>query len=376
MRSIREISNCEFVKIIEGRQRPDRQGLDRFTIDQIMERCGVPGVSVAVIRDFEIDWAKGYGIADVETGAKVNTETLFQAGSVSKPVSAMAVLKAAQDGRFSMDDDINAILKSWKLPGSPLSEGRPVTPRTLTSHSSGLGDGFGFPGYEPSEPHPTAVQILDGEEPSNVGPVRIARPPLTAHHYSGGGAVMMQLALADAVGRPYPEILQEYVFRPIGMTQSKYEQPLNPERDRNAARAHDGRGRAMGPKWHVYPELAAAGLWTTPTDLAKFAIEVQKSLRGETNHVLSRVTVQEMLSPVGVGDFAVGFRIVKIGQGWYFSHAGTNWGFECLLVGHKVKGCGFAIMSNGENGETVVTELRARIERAYGFDTLDKIVAG
>lgn len=367
-------STDELIKIIEDAQHPDRQGLDSYTLDELMDRFGVPGVSIAVVKDFKIHWAKAYGIADVETGAEANTETLFQAASISKPVNAMAVLKAAQDGRFSIDDDINNILKSWELPESPFTKDQSVTPRMLASHTSGLGDGFGFPGYDPSDPRPTTIQILNSDEPSNVGPVLLARPPMTAFHYSGGGVTILQLALTDVIGRPYPEILQEYVLGPAGMTQSTFEQPLSPERDKNAARAHDGRGQAMGVKWHVYPELAAAGLWTTPTDLAKFAIEVQESLRGEANNVLSPTTIKEMLSPVGVGDYAVGFSVTKEGQGWYFSHGGGNWGFRCLLVAHKVKGYGFAIMTNARNGGIITNELKQRIERAYGYDSLDKPV--
>ena len=334
----------------------------------------MPGISIAAIKDFKIHWAKGYGIADVETGAQVNTETLFQAASISKPVAAMAVLKAVQDGKFSMDDDINTILKSWQLSESAFTKDQPVTPRMLTSHISGLGDGFGFPGYNPPDPVPTLIQILNGDKPSNVGPVEMARPPMTAIQYSGGGVTMMQLVLEDAVGKSFSEILQKDVLEPVGMANSTFEQPLSPERDQNATRAHNGNGQAMDAKWHVYPELAAAGLWTTPSDLATFTIEVQKSLRGEANHVLSQTMIKEMLSPVGIGYFAVGFGIAKEGQGWYFSHSGGNWGFRCLLTAHKVKGYGFAIMTNAENGGMVMDELKARIERAYGYDSLDKPV--
>ena len=373
-RALSQDSRDELIKIVEGAQHPNRQGLDAYTIDELMNRFGVPGVSIAIIKDFQIHWAKGYGVADVETGAKVNTETLFQAASISKPVNAMAVLRTVQDGKFSMDDDINTILKSWKLPENPFMKNQPVTPRMLASHTSGLGDGFDFPGYDPSDPRPTTVQILDGDKPSNVGPVLLARPPLTAFHYSGGGVTILQLALTDVIGKLYPEILQEYVLGPVGMTQSAFEQPLSLERDKNAARAHDRKGQAMGAKWHVYPELAAAGLWTTPTDLAKFAIEVQKSLRGEANNVLSRTIIKEMLSPVGVGNFAVGFSVTKKGHGWYFGHGGSNWGFMCLLGAHKVKGYGFAIMTNAQNGGAVLNELKERIERAYGYDSLDKPV--
>ena len=365
---------ADFIRAIEGRQDPNRQGLDGYTLEEIMDRFGVPGVSVAVIKDFEIHWAKGYGIGDVETGAPVDVETLFQAASISKPVAAMAVLKAVQDGGFSLDDDINTILTSWQLPGGEYTKEQAVTPRMLTSHTSGLGDGFGFPGYHPSDSRPSVVQILNGDEPSNVGPVLMERPPMTAYKYSGGGVTVMQLALSDAVGRPFPDILQEYVLQPIGMTRSGFDQPLSPQRDGNAARAHDGSGKAMDAKWHVYPELAAAGLWTTPTDLAKFAIEVQRSLRGEANHVLTPMMIREMVNPVGVGDFAVGFSVSKRGEGWYISHTGGNWGFRCSLRVHKVKGYGFAIMTNASRGGTVMNALAERIERAYGWDSLDKPV--
>jgi len=357
---------------IEGRQPVNHQGYDGYTLAELMSRFGVPGVSVAVISDYKIHWAQAYGIADVTSGAKVDADTIFQAASISKPVNAMAVLKAAQDGRFTLDQDVNAILKSWKLPGDGFTTEQPVTLRSLMSHTSGTGDGFGFPGYHPSAPRPTVVQILDGEKPSNVGKVRLERPPLTGQKYSGGAVTIAQLALTDVVGRPYPELLQEWVLKPIGMTRSGYDQPLTPERDRNAARAHNGRGAAMDTKWHVYPELAAAGLWTTPTDLAKFAIEVQLSTRGRSNKVLSQTMAREMITPVGVGPFAVGFSIQQKGEGWYFSHGGSNWGFQCDLTAHALKGYGVAIMTNSDSGGRLIEEIRSRVAAAYNWDSLDK----
>lgn len=362
------------IRTIEGPQQPNRQGLDPYTLEEIMNLAGVPGVSVAVIEDFRIHWARGYGIADVAAGTRVDTDTLFQAASISKPVAAMAVVRASEEGRFSLDDDIGEILTSWRLPGTPHTRNRPVTPRTLTSHTSGTGDGFGFPGYHPDAPLPTTVQILNGEHPSNVGPVLLVREPLTAFHYSGGGVTMMELALTDATGRPFPELLGEWVLRPIGMTRSTFEQPLSAELDANAARAHDAGGQPKDAKWHVYPELAAAGLWTTPSDLARFAIHVQRALQGRDGTVLSAAGARQMVNPVGVGDYGVGFRASKRGQGWYFGHGGSNWGFRATLLAHRVKGYGLAIMTNGDRGGVVLEELTARIERAYGWDSLDKPV--
>ena len=361
----------DYMATIEGAQASaGSNGLGALTLEELMERFSVPGVSVAVIRDFDVHWAKGYGIADVETASPVDTETMFQAASISKPVAAMAVLRAVQDGLFTLDDDINDILESWTLDGGEFTRDRPVTPRSLTSHTSGLGDALGFPGYDPSDPLPTVVQILEGHELSNVGRVFMERPPMSFMEYSGGGAIVMQQALSDARGRPFPDIMRDDVLLPIGMVNSSYQQPIAPERDRNAARAHDGQGRSRGPKWHVYPAMAAAGLWTTATDLARFAIEVQKSAIGESNRVLSRPTVQEMLSPVGVGPYAVGFSISRMGEGWYFSHGGSNWGFRATLLAHKVKGYGLAIMTNADQGGALAAELSRRIQAAYEWDSM------
>ena len=358
---------------IEAPQSPSRGGYDPYSLEEMMRRLAVPGVSVAVIRNFGIHWAKAYGLADVTTGLPADTDTIFQAASISKPVTAMAVLRAAQDGRLGLDDDVNTLLKSWAVPRNTDAATRPVTPRSLLSHTSGADDGFGFPGYAPGAPLPTVVQILGGEKPSNVGPVLFVRPPYAGYKYSGGAVTIMQLAMTDLYGKPYPELLQELVLRPIGMTRSGYDQPLSPDRDRNAARAHSGAGEAMPDgKWHVYPELAAAGLWTTPTDLAKLAIELQLSLQGKSNRVLSRESARQMIAPAGVGPFAVGFVVAKTGEGWYFNHGGSNWGFRADLTAHVVKGYGVAIMANGDRGSALIEELKGRVGAAYDWDTLER----
>jgi CubicO group peptidase (beta-lactamase class C family) len=287
-------------------------------------------------------------------------------------VTAMAFLKAAQDGHVSLDVDINESLKSWQIRESELTAGAPVTARALFSHTSGAGDGFGFPGYDPDDARPTVTQILDGEKPSNVGRVFFERPPFAGFKYSGGGLTIAQLAMTDALGEPFAGIMSRLVLEPLGMSDSTYEQPLPRARDAGAARAHNGQGKAMGAKWHVYPEQAAAGLWTTPGDLARFAIEVQRALRGPAGRVLSQASAREMITPIGVGPFAVGFSIDKRGEGWYFSHGGSNWGFRCSLLAHTRKGYGVVVMANGDLGGPVITEIEARVAAAYGWDSLDK----
>ncbi len=367
-----QVSVDSLIAAIEGPQTGRDGPLVGLSLQDAMKSVGVPGLSVAVIQDFEIHWTRGYGVADVVSGAKVTPETLFQAASISKPVAAMAILKAVQDKRFGLDEDVNKILTSWKVPASDHTVRQPVTLRGLLSHTSGTDDGFGFPGYKPDAPVPTIVQILNGEKPSNVGAVLIGRPPLTAFKYSGGGVTLVQLLLTDATKRPFQEVLREWVLAPIGMTDSAYEQPLSSTRDRHAARAHDRTGLSRDAKWHVYPELAAAGLWTTPRDLARFGIELQKSLQGRSNRVLSRHMAIEMATPVGVGPYGLGIGVSKDGEGWYLQHGGSNWGFQCLLVFHKLKGYGFAAMANSDSGGRLIAEVQQRVAAAYKWDTLDK----
>ena len=365
-------SVAELIRRIEAPQVPNRQGLDGLTLQEIMAKLHIPGVSVAVIRDFKVQWTKGYGVADVKTGRPVEVDTLFQAASISKPTFAMAALKYVQDGRFSLDEDANKLLKSWHVPESEFSRQQPVTPRSLFSHTSGADDGFGFPGYAPGAPMPTVVQILNGEKPSNVGPVKFVRVPYQGYKYSGGGIEIMQLALTELLGKPFAEMMESTLLGPLGMSNSTYQQPLPEKMAGRAAHAHGEKGEALDAPWHVYPEQAAAGLWTTPSDLAQVAIELQRALQGPAGKVLNEATAREMIAPTGAGPFAVGFQIEQKGQGWYFSHSGGNWGFRCHLVAHVRKGYGVVIMTNSDSGGGVIDEIEARVAAAYGWDTLDK----
>ena len=363
---------AEQIARIEGPQSPNRQGFDPYTIQEIMKRLHIPGVSIAVVRDFQVQWTKTYGAAEVMTNEPVTPETRFQAASISKPVTAFAVLRTVDAGSLSLDEDVNKYLKSWKVPENEYTR-TGVTLRALLSHTSGTGDGFGFPGYNPSAKLPTLEQILDGKPPSNVGPVFWERPPFTAQKYSGGGIEIVQMVLQDVYGKPFAEIMREQVLDPVGMTNSTYEQPLPAAADYSAARAHDKDGKAMDAKWHVYPEQAAAGLWTAPTDLAKLGIEVQKALRGQSK-LLSRGTALEMVAPTGTGSFAIGFGIEKRGEGWYFMHDGSNWGFRAGLVMHRLKGYGIAVMTNSDSGGQIISEIEARVAAAANWDSLDKPV--
>jgi CubicO group peptidase (beta-lactamase class C family) len=343
--------------------------VDDRTIDALLADFNVPGASIAVIHDFEIAWARGYGVADVASGRQVDTGTLFQAASISKPVTAMAAVRLAQAGRLSLDRDVNEILSSWKVPASVHTASAPVTPRAFFSHTSGADDGFGFPGYTPGTALPSLVQILNGEPPANTGRVLFARPPFRAYKYSGGSTTLMQLALMDLTGQPFDAFMQAHVLTPLGMADSTYTQPLPERLHARAAHAHDSRGRVRGSRWHDYPEQAAAGLWTTAGDLARVILEVQRALAGRETRFLSEASARTMTTPVGVGPFAVGFQIDKDGEGWYFGHGGSNYGFRGLIRGHVRHGYGVAILTNGDNGGRAASAILEHVAVVYDWDS-------
>jgi CubicO group peptidase (beta-lactamase class C family) len=357
---------------IEARQIPDRRGFDGLTLQEVIQRFRLPAMSVAVIKDFKIHWAKAYGIADVETGQQADTATLFQAGSISKPVFAMVAVKLAHAGRFSLDADVNSLLRSWRVPETEFTRRQPVTLRSLLSHTSGADDGFGFPGYDPGHPHPTLAQIARGERPSNTGVVQFGRVPYTGFKYSGGGYALAQLTVEDVMRRPLAALARDELFGPLALLSTTFEQPLPASFTVRAARGHTGAGRRQPAPWHDYPEQSAAGLWSTPSDVARLVIELQRAIRGPKGAVLSQATAMELLTPTGVGGHGQGFVIERRGEGWYFTHSGSNWNFRADLVAHVRNGYGVVIMTNSENGWGVITELEARIAAAYNWDALDK----
>jgi CubicO group peptidase (beta-lactamase class C family) len=337
-----------------------------WSIEERMKQFNIPGVSIAVIKDFKIEWAKSYGVKDVETNEPVTTETLFQAASISKPVAAMVALKKVEQGKIALDENINNKLTSWKLPDNDFTEKRRVTLANLISHTGGT-TVHGFPGYEPTAKIPTLPQILDGTPPANTPAVRVDIEPGTKHRYSGGGITIAQVAIMDIEKRPYPEIAQETVLGPLNMTNSTYSQPLPDATRKKAASGHRSNGKLVEGKIHVYPEMAAAGLWTTPTDLAKFAIEVQLSLIGKSNKVLSKETTPKMVTPI-VEDFVgLGFFIEKHGAATYFGHGGSNEGFRSQLLVSKDKGYGAVVMVNSDNGQ-IINEIFGSIAKEYQWE--------
>ncbi|MGO9257630.1 MAG: serine hydrolase [Bryobacteraceae bacterium] len=328
-----------------------------------MAALHVPGVGIAVIHDGKIEWARGFGVTRIG-GPPVTPDTLFQAASISKPVTAMAVLRLVESGKLSLDTDVNQYLKSWKVPANSFTERTKVTIRELLTHTAGL-TVHGFPGYASDVPVPTLVEVLNGEKPANSPPIRVDTEPGTIWRYSGGGYVVAQQLVQDVTGEPFPKLMHDTVLAPIGMTRSTYEQPLSKDRLAEVATPYRGDGQPVPGGPHVYPEMAPAGLWTTPSDLARYAIEVQKSLSGASNHVLSAAMVRQMLTP-GLNHQGLGPGLGGSAKHPFFEHGGANEGYRCNLLAYD-DGDGVVIMTNGDNGGQLASEIQRSVAREYGW---------
>jgi len=337
----------------------------RLSLPQLMETYKIPGLSVAVIDNYQIVWAKAYGVTDAGSKKPVTTKTLFQAGSISKPVAATGTLWLVEKGKLSLDEDVNQKLKTWKVPENEFTKTEKVTLRRLMSHTAGL-TVHGFPGYDIEAPLPTLVQIFNGEKPANTEAIRVDVVPGTEERYSGGGVTIEQQLVIDVTGKPFPEFMRQTVLEKIGMTDSSYLQPLPAAwADRTAAGTRAD-GRMLHGRWHVYPEMAAAGLWTTPTDLAKFVIEIALSKQGKANHVLSEKMTDEMLTPV-MDEAGLGFFLDK-GNPGQFGHDGADEGFQALLTMNANTGKGVAIMANSDRGIVAAQFVVDTIAKEYGWN--------
>lgn len=343
--------------IIEGERSGDT------TLHALMKKFRVPGIGVAVIHRGTIEWARGFGVRDA-SGDPVTATTLFQASSISKPVTALAVLRLVDSRKINLDADVNVYLKSWKVPQNQYTAKHEVTLRELLSHTAGV-TVAGFGGYDTGDPLPSLLQILDGKPPAENAPIRIDTVPDTEWRYSGGGYVIIRQLLEDVTGKPFSELLQTSVLAPSGMSDSTFSQPLTAQLRPEAAAPYGPNGRAVSTGARIYPELAPDGLWTTPSDLARYAIQIQRALAGAPGALVSTRTVRLMLTPRR-DHYGLGVIAGDDPKHPWFTHNGGNYGFPSLFVAYD-KGDGAVIMSNGQNALEVEIDLLRSIAQAYGW---------
>jgi CubicO group peptidase (beta-lactamase class C family) len=351
--------------IVTGRQ------VKLSNLDDRMHELKVPGVGVAVFHNGHIEWTKGWGFADVEAKRKVDDDTLFQAASISKPVAAVAALALVSRGRLMLDDDVNKVLKTWKVPESKFTGTEKVTLRRLLTHSAGI-TVSGFRGYAATEAVPTLLQVLGGTKPANSAPIVVDIPIGSRWRYSGGGFSIVQQMIEDETGKPFAQAVRELVLEPFDMKHSSFVQPIAADRRENAATGYRSSGQPVEGKYHTYPEQAAAGLWTTPEDLAKFAMEVQKIASGKGTTVFSEQLARDMIRRQ-FENYGLGVAIEGEGAASRFAHGGANEGFRCQLTAFRLTASGIVVMTNSDTGGALASEIIRAVAREYRWPGLGPI---
>jgi CubicO group peptidase (beta-lactamase class C family) len=339
---------------IHGEQHPP------VSLTMRMSQLHVNAVSIAVVRDGKLDWARAYGFADKERNIAATPDTLFQAGSISKPIAALAALKRVDAHTLDLDRNVNDYLKSWQLPDNEFTAVHKVTVRNILNHTAGL-TVWGFPGYARDTKMPSTVDVLDGK--GNTPAIRVWKQPDLSWRYSGGGYTILQLLLSDQSGLPFPVLMRDSVLKPLQMNHSTYEQPLPEALRAMAASGYDRNGKKVEGDWHVYPEMAAAGLWTAPRELAKYVITIQNANLGRT-HFLSPQLVHAMLTP-GMNNHGLGPVITA--DGLRFGHGGADDGFQAEVTGYLDGRGGVVVMANSDNGGRLAQELILTVGQLYGW---------
>jgi CubicO group peptidase (beta-lactamase class C family) len=358
----------------------------RVPLAERMEHYDTPGVSIAVIHDYEIEWARGYGVLRAGGNEPVTPETLFHAGSLAKGVSTVGALTLVDRGLLDLDGNVNDRLTSWQVPESALTAEEKVTLRRLLSHNAGLKDGFtdrssndALPTYlAPAGKAPTVTlqQLLEGDPSVDVdGPTAVETVPGSKYRYANADYAIVELLVVDVTGEPFPTFMQETVLGPLAMASSTFEQPLPEDLRARATIEHDVNGQPLEEERLHFPYLAAGGLWTTPSDLARFAIEVMLAYKGQSEGVLSQELAREMLSPqIAIQKdpfsdaYGLGLHLAGEGQDLVFQHTGGTWGSTCLLWMYPETGQGAVIMTHSASGRGAIRfEIRFGIAAEYGW---------
>jgi CubicO group peptidase (beta-lactamase class C family) len=337
--------------------------IQKFNILERMEYYKVPGVSIAIVENGKIKWAKGYGYANTETGTKVDANTLFQAGSISKPLAALAALKLVENDSLEIDRDVNYYLKGWQIPENKFTETEKVTLERLLTHTAGM-TVHGFPGYKQTDKFPDIIEVLNGK--GNTEKITVDTIPGSIWRYSGGGYIVMEKVVEDVSGTTLDNYISKNILLPIGMKNSTYQQPISKEFQNNISGAYNSNGELVKGLWHNYPELAAAGLWTTPSDLAMYCIEIQDIIQGKTDGILSKETVEMMLTK-HKNAWGLGPSLRNENESLIFGHGGKNEGFTNDMMAFAYQGNAVIIMTNADNGGKLISEIKNAISNYYNW---------
>ncbi len=335
---------------------------EKLPLEARMPFYKVPGVGIAVMDGNGLEWSKAYGVRDSRLFEPVTTETLFQAGAAGQPLAAATALKLVEQGRLRLESDVNAFLKSWKVPTAEGADKGPVTLRNLLAHAARF-PVTPFSGHPRGGKIPTLMDILEGRA-DGYGPVAPEPGPGWPGRPSEAGYAVLQQLLEDVSGMPFPALAKETVTAPLGLARTTFEEPLPDAALAAASSGHGRDGRPVEGGALVYPATAADGLWTTPVELLLFAADVLASARGQGGRILSPETARVMLSPQA-GNAGFGVFIDGAGTDVRIHLRGRTGGFTAVLEIYPYKGQGAVIMANSDNGFLLSDEILRALSAAY-----------
>jgi len=345
----------DLVVTVQGEQQ-------RVGIDEALKLLNIPSASIALIDEGRIAFARAYG-------EDATPATVYQAASLSKFVAAIGAMRLVENGTLKLDEDVNDKLTAWQVPSNAFDATNKVTLRGLLSMTGGIGVP-GFLGYAVGSPLPTLTQILEGVSPANSPPVTVIAIPGSAYHYSGGGYEIAEALMQDATGKPFPQLMRELVLDPVGMTDSSFDQPPDAALTARATSGHFGDGAALPGRFHLFPEHAAAGLWSTPTDLAKLLVQLAHTWQGFSSIFLHRRTLEEILTRQNGGPYGLGAAVAGDGASLVLMKRGQNIGYQGYLILYPATGQGMVVMTNSDNGSRLAEALIKRAAAAYDWPDL------
>ena len=341
-------------------------GLERtLSLEEAKAALNIPSVSLALIDRDSIAFARAYG-------ENATPNTLYQAASLSKFVAAVGAMRLVDQKKLALDEDVNAGLTSWKVPTNGFDKTHPVTLRGLLSMTAGIGVP-GFLGYAVDAPLPNLTQILYGVPPANSPPITVIAEPGSKYAYSGGSYEIAEALMIDIAQAPFPDLMDRLVLKPAGMSNSTFAQPLPHERETQAVMGHFADGKEVLGGWHVFPEHAAAGLWSTPTDLANLLLAISRSWRGASSLFLLPETVRGMLTPQNGGPYGLGAAIATSNGSLILMKRGQNIGYQAYLILLPGEGQGMVVMTNSDNGSILAEALIRRAAELYGWPKLGRL---
>ncbi|MCS4301001.1 serine hydrolase [Chryseobacterium sp. BIGb0232] len=361
------LSSCQTSKKVFSEKRDYSFLTDSLNIEPQLEKYKLPGFSLVVFENYKIVYSSQVGVKSMDSKEKLDENTAFSTASIAKPITALLCHILEEKGLINLNDPIDKYLKRWHLPKSKFTENNSPTWKQFLNHTAGTSQG-GFEDHYEGETIPTITQSLLGQIPRYDKEIEFLFTPGTSFEYSGGGYVIIQMALEDTLNKPIAELAQEYIFSPLGMKNTTMIQPNEKGFLKNVAFVHDKEGKVIKTGLPITPQVAPSGLWSTPTDLAKLSIEIQNALRNKNNKVISHQVAKEVTKVTAlknaVGGWSYGWQ-KSFGYSNYdwFSCNGSNTGVGGNVLASMTDGNGMVYLANGEkpNRFPVMNNTRTKI---------------